>query len=275
MSDKESPAGKKRLIEKCVVASVELTRYAIKGKKPDHKKPVMTTHGEVAFLEKGVTNWRLDVVKKKIIASAKTETPLVSVKADWYTAQYALEKGIRAVHGSGANTFGSLGVLLLPDDFNIPTVLADRENVKHYGLQLIEDQEAFAVSCGQFPIALMRYNYGRDYKKDFLMRKQGGGGIFVETHDFPHVHIPLSKRCGGYIVIGKRLSGRKFHFTAFQIPFGHALYTPSGTIHGDGTLVGEYALTIADPAMCHADTVLMYNKKTRSMARKVVPDWKP
>ncbi len=79
MSDKnkKSPAGKKRLIEKCVVASVELTRYAIRGKVPDHKKPVMTTHGEVAFLDKGVTNWRFDVVKKKVIVSTKTETPLV------------------------------------------------------------------------------------------------------------------------------------------------------------------------------------------------------
>lgn len=106
------------------------------------------------------------------------------------------------------------------------------------------------------------------------MQKYGGGGIFVETHNFPHIHIPLSAKCGGYIVIGKQLNNNKYHFTAFQIPYGHALYTPSNTIHGDGTLVGEYALTVSDSAFCHADTVLMYNKKTLKMAKNVVPDWK-
>ena len=78
-----------------------------------------------------------------------------------------------------------------------------------------------------------------------------------------------------YIVIGKRVSGRKFHFTAFLIPYGYALYTPSNTIHGDGTLVGEYALTVADSAMVSADTVLIYRENTLSMARHVVPNWTP
>lgn len=67
----------------------------------------------------------------------------------------------------------------------------------------------------------------------------------------------------------------EFHFTAFRIPYGSALYKPSQTIHGDGTLVGEYALTVADPALITADTVLVYDRDTRRMARGVVPDWKP
>ena len=117
----------------------------------------------------------------------------------------------------------------------------------------------------------MKYDYTSIYKKDFLMQKYGGGGIFVETHEFPHIHIPLSKSCGGYIVIGKQLSETEFNFTAFRIPFGYALYTPSNTIHGDGTLVGEYGLTVADPSMITADTVLVYNENTKEMARGVVP----
>ena len=47
------------------------------------------------------------------------------------------------------------------------------------------------------------------------------------------------------------------------------------TIHGDGTLVGEYALTVADSALAAADTVLMYDWDTLEMARGVVPDWRP
>ena len=41
-----------------------------------------------------------------------------------------------------------------------------------------------------------------------------------------------------------------------------------------GTLIGEYGLTVADPSMISADTVLIYNENTKRMARDVVPDWK-
>lgn len=68
---------------------------------------------------------------------------------------------------------------------------------------------------------------------------------------------------------------REFHFTAFNIPYGYALYTPSYTIHGDGRLVGEYALTVTDSALAGADTVLLYNNQTLRLARDVVPNWKP
>jgi len=270
----KKPPYKKGLLERAVVESVELTRYAIKDGKPDKDKPVMTTDGEVAFFDKGVTNWKLNLAKAKPVAKAGTDTPHVHVRAEWLDTQQALEKGVKVVFGGSANSFGSMGALLVPDGFAIPTVMASKENVRHYGLQLIDDKEVFAVSSPEYQIVMMRYDYGKDYKKDFLMQKHGGGGIFVETHDFPHIHVPTTEDCGGYIVIGKQVAEREFHFTAFQIPYGHALYTPAYTIHGDGTLVGEYALTVADSAFVHANTVLIYNENTLSMARKVVPDWK-
>lgn len=273
--DSRGKTEKRSLLEQAIIKSVELTRYAVKGRKPDKDHPVMTTHGEVAFFDKGVTNWRLDLSRRKPLLQAKTDTPHVEVKAEWLDTQGALEKGIKVVHGGSANTFGGMGALLVPDGFSIPTVTATEENVRHYGLQLIPNMQDFAVSSDEFQIVMMRYDYGKDYKKEFLMKKYGGGGIFVETHNFPHIHVPLSKACGGYIVIGKQIDDARYNFTAFRIPYGYALYTPSYTIHGDGTLVGEYALTVADSAMCHADTVLMYNKNTLCMARKVVPDWKP
>lgn len=270
----KSSAKQHSLIEKAVVNSVQLTRYAIKGKVVNKNKPVMTTDGLVAFVEKGVTNWAFDISKPLAIKPTKITTPHVSVKAEWLDAQQALEHNVKVVHGSSANSFGSMGALLLPDNFKIPTLLASSENVKHYGLSLIENKSDFAISSPEFQIAMMRYNYGQDYKKEFLMQKFGGGGIFVETHNFPHIHIPLHEACGGYIVIGKRVENNQYHFTAFQIPYGYALYTPSNTIHGDGTLVGEYALTVADGALCHANTVLMYYKKSLTMCKNVVPNWK-
>lgn len=266
---------KKGLLQKTIIKSAELTRYAVKGKVEDKHRIVLTTCGEVAFFDKGTTTWQLDLSKKKAVASAGTDTPHVTVDAEWCTTQQALEKGIEVVHGGSANTFGGMGALLIPGDLRIPAVVATRENVRHYGLQLIENQEVFAVSSDRYQIVMMRYDYMKDYRRDFLMQRFGGGGVFVETHDFPHIHVPLSESCGGYIVIGKRLSSGEYQFTAFEIPYGYALYTPSNTIHGDGTLVGEYALTVADSAMVTADTVLIYDERTLRMARGIVPDWKP
>lgn len=262
----------KSLLEQTIVNSVQLTRYAVKEGEPDKSDVVMSTEGEVAFVDKGVTIWEVDIASQKTIAPAQSETPHVKVDARWYTSQEALEAGIEVLHGGSANSFGSMGTLLVPDNFKIPTVTSSRTNVKYYGLSLVETGEQFSISSARYQVAMMRYVYGRNYKKDFLMQTQGGGGIFVETHDFPHVHIPLSEECGGYIVIGKPVKDA-FHFTAFRIPFGYALVTPSGTIHGDGTLVGEYALTVADSALAGADTVLIYNEKTLSMAKGIVPDW--
>jgi hypothetical protein len=37
----------------------------------------------------------------------------------------------------------------------------------------------FSVVSARTPIALMQYDYTADYKSDFLMKTQGGGGIFV------------------------------------------------------------------------------------------------
>jgi hypothetical protein len=265
----------KNLLRDTVVESVRITRYAVKKGKPDENKPVLTTGKNLAFIEKGVSNWRFEIEKPSGVTPSPGKPPLVSVRANWYTAQQALEKGIKVVSGGDANTFGAMGALLVPRGIKIPTITATKENVNYYGLQLIETGSNFSVTSDQCPIALMQYDYTKDYKKEFLMKKHGGGGIFVETHNFPHIHIPTSAHCGGYIVIGKQAATDQFHFSAFRIPFGTALYTPSNTIHGDGTLVGEYALTVADSALITADTVLMYNRDTLEMAHGVVPDWTP
>lgn len=261
------------LLEETIVRSVELTRYAIRDGKPDPTKPVMTTGKEVAFIRKGVSDWHFDIAARKPFVPSRCEPPMAVVSARWYSAQQALEKGIKVVSGSSANSFGAMGALLVPEGFSIPTVTATADNVRYYGLELLASGGDLAVSSPEYEIVLMEYDYTKDYRKDFLMKTHGGGGIFVETHNFPHIHIPTSESCGGWIVIGKQLDEDSFAFTGFRIPYGHALYTPANTIHGDGTLVGNYALTVADPALAQADTVLVYDADTLKMARGVVPEW--
>ncbi|WP_428241935.1 hypothetical protein [Gynuella sp.] len=261
------------LLEQALVKSATLTRCAVNGTEPDPNHVVMKTEGEVAMFDKGVTIWKLDVNSPETLIPATTDTPYVEVEATWLNTQQALEQNVDVIHGGSANTFGGVGALLLPDDFRIPAVVADKDNVRHYDLQLLANDEVFSPSSKDYEIVMMRYEYSKDYKKDFLMQTYGGGGVFVETHDFPHIHIPLDNNSGGYIVIGKLLSNGRYQFTAFNIPFGYALYTPSYTIHGDGTLVGKYGITVGDSAFVSANTVLMYNKNSLTMALDVVPDW--
>ncbi|WP_410210084.1 hypothetical protein [Aquirhabdus sp.] len=265
---------KRTLLTDAVVKSVDITRYAVKHGHPDKHKVALSTDAGMCFIEQGVSNWAIDHDSLQgMVPWEEDIPPMVRVRALWYTATDALRADIRVVSGGNANVFGGMGALLVPDGFAIPTVMASPENVKFYGLELIENKKPFTVRSEKVDIVMMKYDYTAFYKKEYLMQEQGGGGMFLETHEFPHIHIPLTKDCGGYIVIGRHLEADLYCFTAFQIPFGYGLYTPSNTIHGDGTLVGEFGLTVADSGMISADTILIYNENTLQMAQDIVPDW--
>jgi hypothetical protein len=262
------------MLTDAILESLTITRYAIKDAHPDKDRIALSTDAGMAFIKQGVTNWTIDNQLHSGMTPSTEVPDMITVKAAWYNSTEALKNNIKVIAGSDGNVFGKMGALLVPDNFEIPTTTATKENVRYYGLELIENGKELTVRSEQVDIVMMKYDYTSIYKKDFLMQKYGGGGVFIETHEFPHIHIPLSKDCGGYIVIGKQLSETEFNFTAFHIPFGYALYTPANTIHGDGTLIGEYGLALADSNMISADTVLIYNKNTKGMAHGVVPDWK-
>jgi hypothetical protein len=264
---------KRTLLTDAMTDGLALTRYAIKDGQPDKSRIAMSTDAGMVFIEQGASNWVIDSTSKTGMKCYEHLPPHVSVKAEWFDTVAALKNNIKVVAGGSANSFGGMGALLVPDGFTIPTVLATKENVLFYGLQLVDNGEVLTVHSDQVDLLMLEYDYTAIYKKDFLMQEHGGGGVFVERHNFPHIHIPMHPSCGGYIVIGKQVSADEFKFTAFQIPWGCALYTPANTIHGDGTLVGEYGLALADSSMITADTVLIYNKNTLKMAHGVVPDW--
>ena len=233
---------------------------------------VLETKAGLAFIEAGETAWQLDLASKNCIVP-ETSADRVMTEASWYSAEEARAAGIKVVAGGNANVFTGLGALLVPDGFRIPAVQATPDNVKFYGLTLLPEREPFMIDSDEYDMALIEYDYSKNYRDDFLTQAKGGGGYFVERHNFPHLHVPLDDACGGYIVIGKQMAARQFAFTAFQIPHRHALYTPANTIHGDGTLVGKHAISVARSS-AKADTVLFYNCNTISMADGVVPCWK-
>ena len=258
-----------------IFESIIISRFSVQ----DDDDEVLKTDSGLTFVEHGTTNWKLALAETEILihtpgsqtrvkSNGSDRPDMVSVKAAWYKPGDARQNSINIQAGGNANVFHGLGAILVPDDFRIPVVTATKENVTYYGLTLIENGQAFELLSDEFAMVLTKYRYAKNYRNDFLTEVAGGGGYFVETHNFPHIHTPLSADCGGYMNIGKRLSANEFNFTAFSIPYGYALHTPANTIHGDGTIVGEHAITVAITS-AEADTVLFYNEHTKAMASNI------
>jgi hypothetical protein len=253
-----------------------ISRFSLR----DASDEVLSTDGGLAYIPTGASKWRLALDETAVLAHASgdvdpatttsTVPDSIVVTAGWYQPDAARAANIKIEAGGNANVFHGLGAVLVPDGFHIPIVVATPENVGHYGLTLIKRGDTFLLQSEEFDLLVARYTYGENYRRDFLIEARGGGGYFVETHNFPHLHVPLSPDCGGYITIGKRESQDAYQFTAFQIPYGYALHTPANTIHGDGTIVGDHAISVATTS-AEADTVLFYNEQTRAMARNVFP----
>lgn len=79
----------------------------------------------------------------------------------------------------------------------------------------------------------------------YLMKEQIGGGFFLEYHSPPHLHLPISKDSGGFLLLAKNEvnveTGKEtFYLTGFRIPLGYAIYTPPNVIHSDAFLLGQY-----------------------------------
>jgi hypothetical protein len=256
-----------------IFESIVISRFSVR----DDDDEVLRTDGGLTFVEQGTTNWKLALAETEILVHTTNQSlaetngsgkpAMVTAKAAWCKPEDARKACVNVQAGSNANAFRGLGAILMPDGFRIPVVTASKENVVYYGLTLVGNDEAFELLSDEFAMVLGKYRYGKNYREDFLTEVAGGGGHFVETHNFPHIHVPLSPDCGGYMIIGKRLSVDEFNFTAFSIPYGYALYTPANTIHGDGTIVGEHAITVAMPTSVEADTVLFYNEHTKAMVR--------
>ena len=249
-----------------------ITRYSVY----DKKIALLTTESGMQFIKNGSNIWNLDISNDSGITNCENildKSYITIVNATWVKAHEAMEQCID-VKFNKKKFSGDVGVILVPDNFTISSVVANEMNTAFYDVKLVKNNDVFTMES-KYDMVLGRYNYALDYRLDYEIQLDGGGGYFIEIHDFPHIHIPLSKEeCGGYIVIGKELSLNKFAFTAFEIPYGYGLYTPANIIHGDGTLVGPYGITISRSEI-PADVVVFYNENSKEMQHDIVPPWPP
>ncbi len=172
--------------------------------------------------------------------------------------------------GKDASVFGGLGVLLVPPNFsavNIPTMNAlavPKSFLRKYGAELIPLDQPFVLDAVDNKeletLYLVQYDFDPAYIEEYVMKMAGGGGLFVETHPFPHVFTPLSKTCGGALILGVNRGNGAFDFVAFSIPYGFTMKIASNVIHGDSFFVGPYAIALTDTEL--ADSVI-FRQETR------------
>jgi len=165
-----------------------------------------------------------------------------------------------ALTGNDANVFGDLGVLLITPHqgiVHIPVMNAlaiPGEFLQKYGAALIPLDEPFVFDTVLHDLYLIHYDFDKDYIDQYVMHPNGGGGLFVETHPFPHLFIPLAQNCGGALILGVTCGDGQFAFAAFSIPYGFTLKIAAHVIHSDCFFVGPYAIALKMTE--DADTVI-------------------
>ena len=188
-----------------------------------------------------------------------TEPRELTIKARWRPAS---EEHARS--GRDASVFGGLGVLLIPKNISVVDIpkmnalAVPKEFLHKYGAELIPLAKPFLLDPVEHKeleeLFLVQYNFDEEYVKQYALKEKGGGGLFVETHPFPHVFTPLAKECHGALILGVKRKDGQFDFAAFEIPFGFTLKVQKNVIHGDSFFVGPYAIALTETDL--ADSVL-------------------
>ncbi|MGL5742838.1 MAG: hypothetical protein ACRCXC_09995 [Legionella sp.] len=229
-------------------------------------KPLMLAKEAHAILHTGSTVDMLEAtgINKRDLPKARP-VPIVwprelTVKAKWMNKDQE-----KAKSGRDASVFGSLGVLAVSKNVSvvdIPKMNAwsvPQAFLEKYGAELIPLDQPFTLDAVEHKeletLFLVEYEWDPAYIEEYVMNQRGGGGLFVETHPFPHVFTPLSPKCSGALILGVDRGDGAFDFASFEIPFGYTMKVGSNVIHGDSFFVGPYAIALTETEL--ADSVIL------------------
>ena len=138
-------------------------------------------------------------------------------------------------------------------------------NVRHYGLTLFEQNAVIQFDPPEYalvPVATSAPNH----RRDFLTLEQGGGGYFVERHNFP-LSAPLQSDCDGHWLV-KTDSTAGVHA---RIPGGTA------RIHRQTSSMATVVLLVSMPSRSPAHPpsphVVLQQRHTRDGTRRCAQRW--
>lgn len=189
-------------------------------------------------------------IQKKLVVSSLLPPPHTCVTGAWMTASDDAS--------NDANILGGFGTLQIDaNEVVIARALASKEALSYYGAELYKVGEDIEFDADT-PLPLTMVSIGANYASGYLMKGELGGGFYLEYHDRPHFHMPSDANARGYLILGKKVAPDQYHLSAFNIPFGYAIYTPGNVIHADSMLVGEYFVVFS--VTKNFSTALLKNK---------------
>ena len=166
-----------------------------------------------------------------------------------------------------SNILGKNGTLVLDEiELTIPKIETTSTNLAFYNARLFHINDVIKFDTSKkMPVTIM--NIGENYVNSFLMNNEKGGGCYLEYHDTPHFHMPLNKNSKGYLILGRNIDFNCY-LSAFEIPYGYAIYTSPYTIHCDAYLIGDYLVvyTMAE----NYSTVLLKTNINNPIKIKVI-----
>lgn len=140
---------------------------------------------------------------------------------------------------NGSNILGSDDQFMVDaDKIYIPITDTTKRNLEYFGAKLLNIGDTLTIDT-PYPLPITTMEIGKNYVKDYLLQEGLGNGCYLEYHDTPHFHMPLDDKSSGYLILGKIIND-DIHLTAFNIPYGKAIYTLPFTIHCDAFLIGKY-----------------------------------
>jgi hypothetical protein len=155
-----------------------------------------------------------------------------------------------------ANILGSFGKLITESIIKIPINIANYYNVQFYNAKLYNSYDIMKFDSEE-DLPLTEMVIGDEYVKNYIYDINLGGGQYLEYHNNPHFHSPISSN-GGYYILGKR-ENNKIKLSAFTIPYCKAIYTPDYVIHSDANLIGKWLVVYSKTNKY--STVLLRDKK--------------
>jgi hypothetical protein len=260
----------------------EFTTMMVDRRNPDDPvRPLMKSHTAHYILNAGesvdmltATGLSPESIPSRTDIQMKEPSELKRFRAEWKNRDQELAKS-----GRDASVFGGQGVMLAKmqgDVIKIPTMNAlatPPKFLEKYGASLVPLADSITLEKPSDPtlekLYMVEYDFDPEYIAQYVMHEQGGGGIFVERHPFPHIFTPLSENCKGSLILGVDNNDGTFDFAAFEIPFGYSLKINSNVIHGDSYFTGRYAIALTETEL--ADTVLFKQPTPERDIQPVIP----
>lgn len=162
-----------------------------------------------------------------------------------------------SMQGGEANIFDKcfIGVMGLKDKWkisnkilhiDIPVVNLENINLREltflqnkYGFKYFSINKDVSINLGNpYPICSTIVTIGEKYVSEYLFGNDYG--IYIEQHEMPHVHRPMTKTSKGYMLYGKKNDNQTFDFIFIDVGNNGWIYTHPYSWHADCYLTGQW-----------------------------------